>query len=277
MEEKWVLLIETDDKKGLIYQISGVLVDEGINVAKNSEFVDKEKNRFFMRSELEGSLDKERIKERLLEIIPNAHIELKPSKKKDIVVLVTKEAHAIGDMLIKHQFNSLNANIKAVVGNYDILESLVSKFDIPYHCVSHEGLTREEHEKKILEVVDSYSPEYVVLAKYMRILTPEFVKNYENKIVNIHHSFLPAFIGANPYKQAFQRGVKIIGATSHFVNNDLDEGPIIYQNVIPVDHSYTWQEMASAGRDVETNVLANALKLVFDDRVFVTGNKTVIL
>ncbi len=277
MQERWVLLIDTEDKKGLIHKISGILVEEGLNVAKNSEYVDKEKNRFFMRSEIEGEVNKEAILAKLHSVLPKAHVELKPSKKKDIVILVTKEAHAIGDMLIKHQFNSLHANIKAVIGNYDVLESLVGKFDIAYHHISHEGISRETHEKKIKEIVRSYAPEYVVLAKYMRILTPEFVKDYENKIINIHHSFLPAFIGANPYKQAFKRGVKIIGATSHFVNNDLDEGPIIYQNVIPVDHSYSWQEMASAGRDVETNVLANALKLVFDDRVFVTGNKTVIL
>lgn len=277
MEERWVLLIDTNDRKGLIHQISGVLVEEGLNVEKNSEFVDKEQNRFFMRSEIAGEINEEVILNKLHQILPSAHVQLKPAKKKDIVVLVTKEAHAIGDMLIKHQFNSLNANIKAVIGNYDFLESLVSKFDIPYHCVSHDGLSREEHEEKVKAEINKYSPEYVVLAKYMRILTPTFVEDYANKIINIHHSFLPAFIGANPYKQAFQRGVKIIGATSHFVNNDLDEGPIIYQNVIPVDHSYSWQEMASAGRDVETNVLANALKLVFDDRVFVTGNKTVIL
>ena len=115
------------------------------------------------------------------------------------------------------------------------------------------------------------------MAKYMRILTSRFIENFENRIINIHHSFLPAFIGANPYKQAYERGVKIIGATAHFVNNNLDEGPIIYQSITPVDHSYSWKEMMSKGRDVEKNVLASALKLVFNDQVFIHKNKTVIL
>ena len=130
----------------------------------------------------------------------------------------------------------MNATIKAVVSNYEVLKPLVDKFNIPYHFISHEGLSRVEHEKQILDILKSYTIDYIVLAKYMRILTPEFVKNYQNSIINIHHSFLPAFIGANPYKQAYNRGVKIIGATAHIVNDNLDEGPIISQDIIRVDH-----------------------------------------
>lgn len=126
------------------------------------------------------------------------------------------------------------------------------------------------------EKINNFQPEYIVLAKYMRILTPWLVEQYPDQIINIHHSFLPAFIGANPYKQAYERGVKIIGATAHFVNNHLDEGPIIRQEVMHVDHTQSWQEMAQAGRDVEKLVLAKALKLVFNDNIFVIGNKTVI-
>ena len=128
----------------------------------------------------------------------------------------------------------------------------------------------------VLKALKIYEPEYLVLAKYMRILNPSFVSHYSNRIINIHHSFLPAFIGANPYKQAFNRGVKIIGATAHFVNDDLDEGPIIGQDVIEVNHRLTWRDMAKAGKDVEKIVLSRALKLVFQDRVFIHGNKTVI-
>ena len=126
----------------------------------------------------------------------------------------------------------------------------------------------------VLEVMSKFDFDYAVLAKYMRILSPEFVSHYEEKIINIHHSFLPAFIGANPYKQAYERGVKIIGATAHFVNNNLDEGPIITQDVVRVNHEMSWQEMRRAGRNVERNVLASALDLVFDDRIFVYNNKT---
>ena len=143
--------------------------------------------------------------------------------------------------------------------------------------MTHEDLSREEHEQKMLEVIDQYDADYLVLAKYMRVLTPTFVEKYRHKIINIHHSFLPAFIGAKPYQQAYDRGVKIIGATAHFVTNDLDEGPIIKQDVIPVDHTFSAQDMAQAGRDVEKNVLSKALNKVINDHVFVYGNKTVIL
>jgi formyltetrahydrofolate deformylase len=154
--------------------------------------------------------------------------------------MVTKESHALGDILIRYEAGELDANILAVVSNYDLLEPLVSKFNIPFVTVSHEGLEREAHEKAILEVLNQYKDvDYIVLAKYMRILTPHFVEAYEDKIINIHHSFLPAFIGANPYKQAFERGVKIIGATAHFVNNNLDEGPIIAQEIKHIDHAYS--------------------------------------
>ncbi|MGL5162988.1 MAG: formyltetrahydrofolate deformylase, partial [Plesiomonas shigelloides] len=130
---------------------------------------------------------------------------------------------------------------------------------------------------KMCEQIDSYAPDYLVLAKYMRVLTPEFVGHYPNQIINIHHSFLPAFIGAKPYHQAYARGVKIIGATAHFVNNDLDEGPIIEQSVINVDHTYSADDMMLAGRDVEKNVLSRALRLVLNQHVFVHGNRTIIL
>ena len=156
------------------------------------------------------------------------------------------------------------------------MRPLSDKFDIPFTCISTDGLDRVEHEKLVLKELEKYKFDYMVLAKYMRILSPDFVKRYPKKIINIHHSFLPAFIGANPYKQAYERGVKIIGATAHFVTDDLDEGPIITQDVIRVNHEMNWKDMQKAGRDVEKVVLSNALELVFDERVFVYDNKTVI-
>ena len=190
--------------------------------------------------------------------------------------MATKETHCLGDLLIKNYSKEINANILSVIANYDDLRDLVEKFGIKFHCVEAGDLDRLEHEKKVLEVLKEYDIDYIVLAKYMRILSPNFVNAYKKKIINIHHSFLPAFIGANPYKQAFERGVKIVGATAHFVNNDLDEGPIITQDIIRVNHEMNWKEMRVAGRNVEKNVLASALELVFDDRVFVYNNKTVI-
>lgn len=136
-----------------------------------------------------------------------------------MVLLATKEHHCLSDLLIRHAFNELNANIRCVISNYDVLEELTQKFDVPFHHITHEGVSREAHEAAVLATVQQYEPEFVVLAKYMRILSGDFVSHFANRIVNIHHSFLPAFVGANAYAQAYERGVKIIGATAHFVNN----------------------------------------------------------
>lgn len=277
MNSSYIIKVDCPDKKGLVYSVSEVLYKNGVNIITNREFVDLENRRFFFRAEVNGEVSVEDIENELqTKLGSEANIYMSKRKKKNIIILCTKEAHALGDILIKHYSGELNANILAVVSNYEVLKSLVDKFDIPYHFVSHEGLSRVEHEKQILDVLKSYEIDYIVLAKYMRILTPEFVENYKNRIINIHHSFLPAFIGANPYKQAYNRGVKIIGATAHIVNDNLDEGPIISQDIIRVDHTYSWKDMQLAGRNIEKTVLSNALSLAFDDKIFINGNKTII-
>ena len=272
------VLIDANDEKGLVHKVSNVFYNYDLNILSNSEFVDKESNKFFMRSVVDGAVDKKELKNALSEVLPKeAGVKILEPLKKNIIILATKEMHALGDILIRHEAGELEANILGVVSNYDTLESLVQKFDIPYITVSHEGIERSEHESKIIEAIQSFGAvDYIVLAKYMRILTPRFVETFEDKIINIHHSFLPAFIGANPYKQAYDRGVKIIGATAHFVNNNLDEGPIIAQEVIHVNHAYGWRDMQRSGRDVEKVVLSRALKLALEDRIFVYANRTVI-
>jgi formyltetrahydrofolate deformylase len=273
----YVLLIDCADQKGLVHKITGVLYSQEVNIIGNQEFVEREQDRFFMRTDFSGTIKNSALLEELRKVLPaDANISLRPKSAKNIVLLVTKEQHCLGELLVRHQFNELNANILAVIGNHDTLKPFTHQFGVNFHWVSHEGKSREQHEKEILEVVQRYDPEYLVLAKYMRILSQEFVGHFPNRIINIHHSFLPAFIGANPYRQAYERGVKIIGATAHFVNNDLDEGPILMQNVIPVDHTYSVQDMMQSGRDVEKIVLAHALKLVFNDKVAVVGNKTIV-
>lgn len=272
-----ILLINCPDQRGLVHQITGILYIHKLNVISNGEFVEKSTSHFFMRTEFSGDFDQEGLMKDLKAVLPKeVNIRLTDGTKKDVVILVTKEHHCLSDLLIRYTFNELNANVLAVISNYNVLEDLTRKFDIPFHCVSPEGLSREAHEEAVLEVISQYNPDFLVLAKYMRILSSEFVSHFPNRIVNIHHSFLPAFIGANPYAQAYERGVKIIGATAHFVNNDLDQGPIIAQNVIPVDHTQSAKEMAQAGRDVEKNVLAKSLRLVLGDHVFVHQNKTII-
>ena len=278
MTRHYRVLIDCKDEKGLVYKISKTFFEFGLNVEKNREFVDATNGKFFMRSEVSGQFDPLALEAELKTVLPEkANIRLVEPKPKRIVLMATKESHCLGDILIRHEAGELEAQIVGVVSNYDILRSLVEKFEIPYVHVSHEGLQRAEHEERILKALEQFGPiDYIVLAKYMRILTPEFVSHYEERIINIHHSFLPAFIGANPYKQAYDRGVKIIGATAHFVNNNLDEGPIIAQDVIPVTHAMDWRQMRNAGRDVEKIVLAKALKLALEDKIFVYANKTVI-
>ncbi len=275
--KNYILKIDCPDEKGLIYRISDVVFKYQLNIIKNDEYVDRENGKFFMRAELSGQMDIGAFKGTLQAMLPaRSDIYVVEERKKDIILMGTKETHCLGDILLKHYSGDLNANILAIVSNHDELRDLSSKFNIPFHCVSHEGLNRSEHETKVLEVLAQYHVDYIVLAKYMRILSGEFVSHYEEKMINIHHSFLPAFIGANPYKQAYERGLKIIGATAHFVNNNLDEGPIIAQDVIHVDHEMSWKDMQRAGRNVEKVVLSNALDLVFEERIFVHDNKTII-
>lgn len=274
---QYILKIDCPDQKGLIHEISGILYEFGLNITENEEFVDHINNHFFMRSELVGELNRADVYNRLSGLLPdNANIQLHEKKKKDIIVFATKEYHCLGDLLVRHQFGELKANILAVISNHDYLKEFCEKFDLPFYHVPSNGIERAQHESKVLNIVNQYNPEFLVLAKYMRILTSDFTTHYRNKIINIHHSFLPAFIGAKPYVQAYNRGVKLIGATAHFVNDNLDEGPIITQDVIHTNHKNDAVMMAKTGRDVEKIVLSNALRLVFDDRVFVYNNKTII-
>ncbi|KFD18813.1 MULTISPECIES: formyltetrahydrofolate deformylase [Tatumella] len=276
--QKKVLRTICPDAKGLIAKITNICYKHELNIVQNNEFVDHRTGRFFMRTELEGIFNDTTLLADLDSALPVGSVrELQPAGRRRVVIMVTKEAHCLGDLLMKSAFGGLDMEIAAVIGNHETLRSLVERFDIPFVLISHEGHTREEHDMLMADEIERYQPDYVVLAKYMRVLTPEFVKRFPNKIINIHHSFLPAFIGARPYHQAYERGVKIIGATAHYVNDNLDEGPIIMQDVIHVDHTFSADDMMRAGRDVEKNALSRALDKVLAQRVFVYGNRTIIL
>ncbi len=272
-----VVLIDCPDQKGLVHKITGVFYRAGHNVTANAEFVDETTQHFFMRTEITGPMDAERIRAELQAELPAPlAVRITEQRAKSVVVLASREHHCLADLLVRNAYGELNAVVRAVVSNHDALADLARRFDVPFHFISHEGMLREEHERRVLAAVEQYQPEFLVLAKYMRLLTGDFVSRFAQRIVNIHHSFLPAFVGASPYRQAFQRGVKIIGATAHFVTAELDAGPIIAQGVVPVDHTHSATDMAEAGRDVEKLVLAQALRLVLEDRVFVSGNRTII-
>ena len=272
-----IIVIQCKDQVGLVAAISGVLAKENINIVSMREHVDKEENRFFMRVEIEEYADAITLEEKLQTgLLEDATIKVDPSPEKKIIVLVTKEYHCLADILIRNHFKTLGASVQCVIGNHITLENICDRFDIPFHFISHEEKDKAAFEEELKNAIGTYNYDYLVLAKFMRILSPEFVSHFPTQIINIHHSFLPAFIGANPYRKAFERGVKLIGATAHFVTNDLDEGPIIAQQIIPVNHTFTASGMMKAGKEIETAVLAKALQLVFDDRVFVYKNKTVV-
>ena len=278
MIENKILLTDCSDAIGLISKITNICYKHQLNIVHNNEFVDFETKHFFMRTELQGIFNEETLLADLALSLPEGtNCRLISTKRKRIVILVTKEAHCLGDILMKNYYGGLDVEIAAVIGNHDSLRTLAERFDVPYFCISHQNLTREEHDALLAEKIDEFAPDYIVLAKYMRVLNPKFVARYPNRVINIHHSFLPAFIGARPYQQAYARGVKIIGATAHFINNELDQGPIIMQNVINIDHTYSAEAMMKAGRDVEKTVLSRALDLALHDRIFVYKNKTIIL
>ena len=269
---EYVLKIKCKDEKGLIYKISKLVFESNLNITSNNEFVDQEF--FFYLATLSGEIDKEGLKKELEGCLRDAEISLEKKRPKEIAILATRESHCLGSLLIAHEAGELNANIKLVMANREDLKSLVERFNIPFIFVNESS--KEDREKTILKHLSSYSLEYIVLAKYMQILSPNFVDMYKGKIINIHHSFLPAFIGAKPYLQAFERGVKIIGATAHFVTSELDAGPIIYQDIIAVNHAQDALSLQRSGRSVETVALLRACDKVFDDRVFINGNKTIV-
>lgn len=241
------------------------------------EYVDIAEELFFARLEVQTEDGTEILQQKLLAVLPPAaKVHVNPQPEKKLVVLVTKEYHCLGDILVRNHFKTLGASVQCVVGNHPVLSDICRRFEIPFHFISHEEKTKEMFETDILSCISNYEFDYIALAKFMRVLSPQFIAAFPGQIINIHHSFLPAFIGANPYKKAFDRGVKLIGATAHFVTNDLDEGPIVAQQIIPVTHTYTAADMMRAGKEIETAVFARALQLVFEDRVFVYKNKTVV-
>lgn len=277
--EKYTILIQAKDQRGLVFRVSQVLYEMGLNIEKNDEYVAHEEGIFFMRTEVSGNLScgKEELLQKLEHALGReASIKVVPQMRKSALIFCTKENHCLGDLLLRIDSGELVVDVKAVVSNHPSLGDLVRKFGIEFICVSADRISRDEHDNRLLQICEKYEFDYIFLAKYMRILSPAFVARYEQRILNIHHSFLPAFIGANPYKQAFMRGVKLIGATAHFVNNELDEGPIITQDVISIDHTYSWQDMQKAGRNIEKIVFARAIELVLNDRIFVYDNKTIV-
>ncbi|VFP80678.1 formyltetrahydrofolate deformylase [Candidatus Erwinia haradaeae] len=279
IQQHKILKIVCPDAPGLIAKITTICYQYKFNFVKNNEFIDEKTSYFFMRSELSGCFYyQDNFFKDLNTLLPvGSQYSLKDTDRRKIVILVGQEAHCLGDLLIKSAYGELDVEISAVISNHKRLSELVNSFDVPFIFLQHEGLSRLEQENNIADNINFYQPDYIVLAKYMRVLTPDFLRRYPNKIINIHHSLLPAFVGSHPYHQAYARGVKIIGATAHYVTNQLDAGPIIMQDAIHIDHSYSVEDMMRVGHDVEKNVLNRALNKILKHRVFLNGNRTILL
>ncbi|MBL4676309.1 MAG: formyltetrahydrofolate deformylase [Mucilaginibacter sp.] len=272
-----IIVIQCADRVGLVAAISRLMAKKGLNIVGMQEHVDNGENLFFMRLEVDQTDGATEIEYDLRQILPDgAIVKVNPLPEKKIVVLVTKEYHCLADILVRNYFKTLGASVQCVIGNHTTLQDICNRFDVPFYEVQA-GTDKSAFEEKLVHIINQHEFDYLVLAKFMRILSPDFVWRFPMQIINIHHSFLPAFAGASPYRQAHERGVKLIGATAHYVTDELDEGPIIAQQIIPANHTLTVQDMVKAGKEIETSVLAKALKLVFDDRVFVYKNKTVVL
>lgn len=272
-----VTIIQSTYETNLFTVISGTFINNQIPVSSINEYKDSVNNIFLARIESDECTQLKKLERELRQALPaGATIKINPKPEKKVVVMVTKEYHCLADILIRNEFKTLGASVECVIGNYPVLEGLCKRFGIPFHYVSHEQKDKPAFESGMLSVINQYKADYLVLAKFMRILSPDFFQHFPMRIINIHHSFLPAFIGANPYRQAFERGVKLIGATAHFVTPGLDDGPIITQQTAPINHAHTAADMIKSGREIETAVLSRALQLVFNDRVFVYDNKTFV-
>ncbi|MFD1437134.1 MULTISPECIES: formyltetrahydrofolate deformylase [Acinetobacter Taxon 24] len=276
------LLITCEDKPGIVQAVSSFLYHQGANITALDQYAtEAQGGRYFMRVEFELDNLQSR-KENLTQTFAtnvaerynmNWRLALVSDVKK-VGILVSKVDHALLELLWRHARGGLPCEITTVVSNHEDLRESVENFGIPFVVVPVNKENKREAYAKIDEIMQGN--DLLVLARYMQILDEEFVKKWEMKIINIHHSFLPAFVGANPYKQAYEKGVKLIGATAHYVTADLDQGPIIEQDVERVNHDFTVDQLRELGQDVERNVLARAVKWHLEDRIIVDGNKTVV-
>lgn len=278
-----VVLIECEDQKGIVSSVTEFIYSNQGNIIDLDQYTDHENMHFFMRVEwsLEAfTIEREKISEYFNTLL-GKRFKIRfdlyfTDEKPKMGLFVTKLSHCLFDILGRWQSGELEVEIPVVVSNHEYLRDIVERFDIPFEYIPIDKSNKDEAEARQLEVLKQYEVDFVVLARYMQIVTPKFIAEFENRIINIHHSFLPAFVGAKPYHAAFQRGVKIIGATAHYVTADLDAGPIIEQDVARVTHRNAVNDLVKMGQDVEKLVLAKAIKLHVERKMLVVGNKTIV-
>ncbi len=276
------LLLSCPDRKGLVSRISHFLFERGGNIVDLDEHVDPSEKLFFLRiswSMQEFSLSPEQTLEAFTPLAKEFHANWQirfSNQRKRIAIFVSKYDHCLQELLWRSTLGEFDGDIILIISNHPDLQTLAERYNIPFYVFPITPDNKLEQERKEIALLKQEKIDTIVLARYMQVLSPQFVEQYPHQIINIHHSFLPAFIGKNPYKQAYERGVKIVGATSHYVTNELDEGPIIEQDIVRISHKDTLDDLIRKGRDLERLVLARALRLHLQDRVLVYGNKTVV-
>jgi formyltetrahydrofolate deformylase len=275
-------LIQGKDTKGIIATITSWIFDNSGNIVYLDQHTDPVEDMFFMRIrwDMDGfQVSREELDEEFGKVcwrLGMAHRLFFSDKRMRLAIMVSKQGHCLLDLLYRWRSKQLEIDIPCIISNHDDLKDMAGYYNIPFHHLPVTKETKPEQEKKIMEILRKEKVDTIILARYMQILTPKFVNAYRNSIINIHHSFLPAFIGADPYLQAFKRGVKIIGATSHYVTEELDQGPIIYQDVVPVTHRDNVETLKRKGEDIEKMVLARSVAMHVENRVLMHNGKTVI-
>ena len=278
---RYALRVQCPSRRGIVAAISTYLAEQGCNITDSAQFDDTMTGMFFTRISFrsEEGRDLETLTEGFAPIAKDFDMTAEfqdDSRKLKVAVMVSRFGHCLNDLLYRWRIGALPIDIVCVISNHMDYQKVVVNHDLPFHCIKVTPQNKPEAEKRIMDTVEEAGAELIVLARYMQILSDEMCRKMSGRIINIHHSFLPSFKGANPYKQAFERGVKLIGATSHYVTADLDEGPIIEQDIVRVTHAQSPADYVSLGRDVEAQVLARAIHAHAGGRVFLNGDKTVV-
>jgi formyltetrahydrofolate deformylase len=276
---QFILTLSCPDNKGIVHAVSSYLFMTGCNIEDSRQFGDRDTGLFFMRVHLTGNTNVEKLRASFSAVGDSFRMDWqihRAEEKMRVVLMVSKFGHCLNDLLFRSRIGALPVEIAAVVSNHPDFAELVDSYGIPFHHIRVTKDTKEEAEERLLQLVEEEQVELVVLARYMQVLSDNLCKRLSGRIINIHHSFLPSFKGAKPYHQAHARGVKLIGATAHYVTADLDEGPIIEQEVERVGHEVTPEQLVAVGRDVECQALARAVKWHSEHRVLLNGNRTVV-
>ena len=281
-ERRYTLSLSCPDRVGIVAAVSSFLASHNGWITEANHHADQEAERFFMRQEILAdslTMDLPSLRENFAPLAEQYEMDWRihdSARKKRVVIMVSRQEHCLYDLLSRWQSRELDIEIPCVISNHEDFRGFVEWHGIPFHHVPVAADNKAEAYGRVMDLFDEVQADVMVLARYMQILSPEMCARYPGRIINIHHSFLPSFVGAKPYHQAYQRGVKLIGATCHFVTADLDQGPIIEQDVIRIDHSDAPEDLVRYGKDIEKAVLARGLRYHLEDRVLIHGNKTVV-